>query len=189
LTGREIAHVYHDGYVTSVVFSPDGRYMVSTGGSSAIAWEAATGKEIMHMPSTGNTAFFTSDGRYVIIGEDTAASVWDVTTWKEISRIPHNTGMKSFALSPDGEYLLFRGNGDIVGLKWRTEDLIADACLRVTRNLTHEEWQQYIGDALPYQEICPNFSLEPTLMPMPMPTPSPLPTSMPTPTPPASPTP
>jgi len=43
---------------------------------------------------------------------------------------------------------------------YRTEDLIADACSRVTRNLTLTEWQQYIGDALPYQAVCPNLPIE-----------------------------
>jgi hypothetical protein len=43
---------------------------------------------------------------------------------------------------------------------WRSDDLIADACSRVTRNLTRAEWDQYIGDALPYQAVCPNLPIE-----------------------------
>jgi hypothetical protein len=31
----------------------------------------------------------------------------------------------------------------------------------MTRNLTRAEWQQYIGDALPYQAVCPNLPIEP----------------------------
>jgi len=39
---------------------------------------------------------------------------------------------------------------------WRPEDLIAEACARLPRNLTREEWQQYIGDE-PYRPTCPNL--------------------------------
>jgi hypothetical protein len=28
------------------------------------------------------------------------------------------------------------------------------------RNLTRDEWKQYIGDALPYQAVCENLPLE-----------------------------
>jgi len=44
---------------------------------------------------------------------------------------------------------------------YRPEDLITDACSRLNRNLTRAEWQQYIGDALPYQAVCPNLPIEP----------------------------
>jgi hypothetical protein len=50
---------------------------------------------------------------------------------------------------------------------YRPKDLITEACSRVTRNLTRAEWQQYIGDALPYQEVCPNFPLEAESTPSP----------------------
>jgi len=39
---------------------------------------------------------------------------------------------------------------------WRPEDLIAEACARLTCNLTREEWRQYIGDE-PYRPTCPEL--------------------------------
>jgi len=50
---------------------------------------------------------------------------------------------------------------------WCPDDLIAKACSRVTRNLTHNEWQQYIGDVLPYQAVCENLPIEPEATPTP----------------------
>jgi hypothetical protein len=44
---------------------------------------------------------------------------------------------------------------------YRPEDLITDACSRMERNLTRDEWDQYIGNILPYQAICPNLPIEP----------------------------
>jgi hypothetical protein len=48
---------------------------------------------------------------------------------------------------------------------WQLDDLIDDACSRLTRNPTRAEWQQYIGDALPYPSKpegapCPELPLE-----------------------------
>lgn len=34
------------------------------------------------------------------------------------------------------------------------EDLIADACARLTRNLTDKEWRQYMGEDEPYRKTC-----------------------------------
>jgi len=36
-----------------------------------------------------------------------------------------------------------------------------EACNYLRRNLTRPEWKQYIGDALPYQAVCPNLPIEP----------------------------
>ncbi|MBI5954678.1 MAG: hypothetical protein HY865_23725 [Chloroflexi bacterium] len=178
LTGKEVAHVVG----MFVVFSPDSKYVVSSGANGIVSlWEVATGKEIMHILSDGGRAFFTPDGDYLILGGQAAVSTWDMSTGREISRVPYPVGSTLLGLSSDAERLLFVGNENVVEMKWRPEDLITDACSRVTRNLTHYEWQQYIGDILPYQEVCPNFQLEPTLMPFP--TPTPIPTLMPTPTP------
>jgi len=61
------------------------------------------------------------------------------------------------------------GSDDKTARVWiyRPEDLIADACSRVTRNLTRAEWDQYIGDALPYQAVCPNLPIEAESTPVP----------------------
>jgi hypothetical protein len=39
---------------------------------------------------------------------------------------------------------------------WCTQDLIELACLRLTRNLTQEEWKQYLPGE-PYRKTCPDL--------------------------------
>ena len=59
-------------------------------------------------------------------------------------------------------YIIAGGEDYLVKLwLYRPEDLIDLACSRVTRNLTREEWTQYVGDVLPYQAVCPNLPIEP----------------------------
>jgi len=39
----------------------------------------------------------------------------------------------------------------------RPQDLIDDACSRLTRNLTVGEWRQYVGAEIPYRKTCANL--------------------------------
>lgn len=148
--------------------SPDGRY-VAAGGELAVGiWDLETRQEVARFaPDDGITAVaFSPDGDYVITGGGLTARVWQVSTGQEIARILHERVL-SVAFSSDGEYALSGSSFDTVRVwKWRPEDLIADACSRLTRNLTRMEWQQYIGDALPYQAVCPDFPIEPEPIPL-----------------------
>jgi WD40 repeat protein len=104
----------------------------------------------------------------------------------------YDAAVNSVAFSSDGKYVV-SGSDDGTARVWiyRPNDLISNTCLHVTRNLTRAEWQQYIGDALPYQAVCPNFPVEPepTLSPTPTPTPTPSPSPNPNPDPNPSPNP
>ena len=171
MTGKEIARLTYDGAVSSAAFSPDGRYVVSGGCSEldaidvcergvARVWEAMTGKEVTSMihEDPVSSVAFSPDGNYVISGGDNTARVWEAMTGKEIASTTHADTVWSVAFSPDGKHVV-SGGGDGVVRVWiyRAEDLIANACSRVHRNLTNAEWLEYFGEAVPYQVICPDL--------------------------------
>jgi WD40 repeat protein len=176
-TGKETARMTYDRSVYSVAFSPDGKYVVSGGCNqrdsndnnnctqgSARVWEAATGKETARMTHDGfvYSAAFSPDGKYVVSGSwDKTARVWETATGKETARMTHDDIVFSVAFSPNGKYVV-SGGWDKTARVWMylPDDLIAEACSRVTRNLTRTEWKQYIGDALSYQAVCPNLPIE-----------------------------
>ena len=108
--------------------------------------------------------------------------MWEAGTGQEVARMMHDSDVGAVAFSSDGKYVISdgcrknysnRGNlplcfRDVTQVRmWRPEDLIKDACLLVSRNLTSLEWMQYIGDALPYQAVCPNLPIEAESTPMP----------------------
>ena len=165
-TGREIARMTHDSYISSVAFSPDGKYVVSgSGDGTARVWVATTGQEIARMTHDDyvTSVAFSPDGKYVVSGSyDNTARVWEAATGKEIARMTHDGTVNSVAFSPDGKYVVSVSADHTVRVWiYRPEDLIAEACSRVTRNLTRAEWTQYIGDALPYQAVCLGLPVEP----------------------------
>jgi WD40 repeat protein len=97
-----------DFEVTSVAFTPDGRYIVSGWSTGIIAvWNVEIGGVIAlmlgHSKAVVSVAF-ASDGRQVVSGsEDGTVRVWDVI--KIISRerlIINNPGVQCVAYTPDG---------------------------------------------------------------------------------------
>ncbi|MBK8784634.1 MAG: hypothetical protein IPO22_23195 [Anaerolineales bacterium] len=164
-TGKEVAHVVHDGIVTAVAISLDSKYVVSgSSDNTARVSSIATGEEVSHInhDSVVNTVSFSPDGKYVVSGSnDLVVRVWEVTTGREFARITHLDSISIARFSPDNK-LIASGSADgiIQVWSWDSEELIAKTCLRVSRNLTRIEWKQYINDALPYQAICPNLSLD-----------------------------
>jgi WD40 repeat protein len=163
----------HDNTVHAVAFSSDSKYIVSGSyDSTARVWEAASGKEVARMTHDDAvfSVAFSPDGKYIVSGSgDNTARVWEATSGKEVVRMTYDdSAVFSVAFSPDGKYTL-SGSGDNTARVWvwQAEDLIANACKVIPRNLTRAEWQQYIGDALPYQAVCPNLPIEPKSTPTP----------------------
>jgi WD40 repeat protein len=77
--------------------------------------------------------------------------LWDTATRTKHVHLLDPVGVQvtgsraAVAFSPDGTLV-----GTAMGLngyvwRWRSEDLIAEACRRLTRDLTHEEWEHYVG--------------------------------------------
>ena len=153
----------HDGHVFSVAFSLDGKYL-ATGCSDGTAalWDVANGTEVTRMNHDGSvfSVAFSPDGKYLATaGEDRTARLWEATNGQEVARMIHENPVGSVAFSPNGKYLATAGleNSTQVWFRW-PEDMIAEACSRLTRNLTREEWRQYLGNE-PYRRTYPNLPM------------------------------
>lgn len=82
---------------------------------------------------------------------------------------PGSRSAPALALAAEGRYLLMlskpseRFNLDrTLQLQLvSTAALANEVCARVRRNLTHEEWRQFIGQPIPYEKTCENLPASP----------------------------
>jgi WD40 repeat protein/tRNA A-37 threonylcarbamoyl transferase component Bud32 len=114
----------HNGPVTSVAFSPDGKSIVSGGGypldfkkpGEVKVWDAATGQEKLSLK--GHTSYvssvaFSADSTRIASGSwDKTVKVWDAATGQEKLSLKGHTGLVSdVAFSPDGTRIVSGGEG------------------------------------------------------------------------------
>ena len=112
--------------------------------------------EVVFMPDRESLITLTSWGK----SDDETGSVrmWNIETGRKVMNLSHDNVI-DMALSPNGRWLATASrNGTTRLLLLQSEDLIAEACTRLTRNLTRLEWRQAFGDA-PYRATCPNLPL------------------------------
>src|SRR5574341_1310299 len=111
--------------VTSVVFSPDGRYVLTgSRDSTARLWDAQLGEAVRtltgHIKAVTSVAF-SPDGKYALTGSwDKTARLWDIHTGQVVRSFAGLAGpVTSVAFSPDGEYLLI--SNDMTAQLWSAE--------------------------------------------------------------------
>lgn len=156
------------GNLNDLTFSPDGRFVAAAGedgwghlfslsdGENRVTRSAS----LLH-GSAVDKMIFSEDGKYVAtIGLDRVVKVWETGTGRETFRLTLGGNVNDLAFSPDGQYVAI-ASADQTARVWHVsrsegDNVAVEACGRLSRNLTPQEWSQYFGDQ-PYRKTCENL--------------------------------
>jgi WD40 repeat protein len=121
LEPRGVIRLHHDGFVSALAFTPDGKALLTASGDKHIrVWDPATGKELRRLTGHKGPVLSLSlarDGKTLASGgQDETVRLWDVPSGKELKRLAgHRGDVAAVALSPDGKQVA-SGAGGIAGV-------------------------------------------------------------------------
>jgi WD40 repeat protein len=166
--------------VTSVAFSPDGQRLVAGSNSGIVLWNVDGPSDAM-LPTSMDvwitSVTFSPDGTMLAAGSlDGRVWLLDVSERLAVPSIvsvfaeieggvpsvafnPNGRSVvTSVTFSPDGRSVAAAGWEDNVRI-WiaQTEILSELVCATVWRNLRQDEWNQFIGETVPYEATCPGL--------------------------------
>jgi WD40 repeat protein len=151
--------------VASVAYSPDGRRIVSGGGDGSVRqWDAAKGQPIGaplegHKVGVASVAYSPDGRRIVSGGGDGTVRQWDAASGQPIGAplAGHKGGVASVAYSPDGQRIVSGGGDGMVRL-WPAPDAVPELlCAKLTRNMSHQQWREWVAPDIAYRDQCPGM--------------------------------
>ena len=115
----------HTGPVTSAVFSPDGKRVVTAENGTARIWNAESGKELLKLEDHANYVFsatFSPDGTKVVTNNpDQIIRICDTESGNVLRKLEgHTDHIYSVAFAPDGKKIVTVGRDKTVRI-WDTE--------------------------------------------------------------------
>ena len=106
----------HEGFVSAVAFSPDGKTLATGGGDRSIKfWDVGhtskTRNVLKGHAGTVHSVTFSPDGKTLATGSaDKTIKLWDVGVQRELATLKgHEGSVRSIAFSPDGMTLAAGG--------------------------------------------------------------------------------
>jgi WD40 repeat protein/DNA-binding SARP family transcriptional activator len=171
LATHRALHTYavHQGVLLGVAFSPDGKTLALGSSEGIILIAAATGRAL-RTPISGqstavvfNIAFSRDRHTLATASIDGTVTLYDIATLQPIGDPldAGDGGAEAVAFTPDGKTLASSYQQgqvllwDIDPNSWQQR-----ACATAGRNLTRDEWHQYLGNR-PYHKTCTQWPAGP----------------------------
>ena len=149
-SGKKVATLPSAG--SNLVVSPDRTLMAVNAFNGAITFYDTRTLRRAGDPLTGGTAFtramqFTWDGRTLVTGGlDSTLRLFDVASRRQIGVSIPITSV-GVAISPDDDEIAATTDRGVQRLSINPAALRRAACRLADRNLTNDEWRQYVGDS------------------------------------------
>jgi WD40 repeat protein len=163
----------HRNEITSMAFSPDGWWLVT--GSldhTARLWDLAdpTADPVVLSGHAHEIRAVTisPDGQWIVSGSaDHTTRLWTLARPNDAPVVlpGHTDDVTQVTISPDGQWLI-TGSVDGTARLWNLDldVLMAEACAKVGRNLTADEWDQFLGEGVAYRRTCSDYPIHPTVL-------------------------
>ena len=159
-SGAPLAWLSHEAedFQQTEVFGRRGRAPNATGPwtTATAGGDVALANAALQWPRLNTLADLRTTPDAVWLASRNARGEALADTHLERARRAHGVAAITSAFSADGGWLASAGSDATLRL-WRlpTAELTAEACARIARNLTPEEWKLHLGDD-PYQRTCPD---------------------------------
>lgn len=175
-TGALLFTLTHSSWVTSAAWNQkESLILTASQDGTAKLWSAESGELIFTLvlgvddpsnPYKGSEARWSPQDNYIYLltGEyGSEAKVWSAETGELILSTPPGQRVLKMLWHED-ESQLWVIHSDGLAKIYHVEPavLLEEACQRVTRNLTWEEWQTYLPGR-PYHQTCPNWPIHPSV--------------------------
>lgn len=115
--GDEVKRFYTPNGLYSVRYSPDGKYVLTSGQPDMLLWDAQFDAEprVIHVvdPTGGGGPWrvkYSADNKYLLTAGPDTAQIWDAATLTKLYTLEPKTSIRDAALSPDGKYLFASTN-------------------------------------------------------------------------------
>ncbi len=139
-SGDLVATPTQTGEATDVAFSPDGKYLATTGRRNGYVWDTTTWSQLHLLvghEAAINDVAFSSDDRIATSSIDTSVRVWDAATGATVETLVGQSQQKMLAVafSPDGGQLAAAGADNVIRI-WNAQGAIPRQLVGDTDSVT-----------------------------------------------------
>jgi WD40 repeat protein/DNA-binding SARP family transcriptional activator len=142
--------------------SDESRILTASSDGTARVWNAETGAELLtlsgHIDEVHQAVWNGEESRILTASTDGTARVWNAETGAELFTLSGHTDAVNQAVWSGDDSRILTASSDGTVRQWYAwmEDLLEAACQRAPRNMTREEWGEFMKDE-PYRPTCPGL--------------------------------
>ncbi|MFY0598713.1 MAG: hypothetical protein JXR03_03505 [Cyclobacteriaceae bacterium] len=163
--GKESKIMFEKAYAINAMDISDDHSMMAIGRElgDAVIWNLKT-REVIRIISGHQSAVtdveFSPDGHTLLTASrDGTARLWDIKNTRKLPIVldDHYDWVMTAAFNKEGDQII-TGSKDNYLRIWEVNPamLAKRICELTDRNLSEEEWREYVGENIPYRKTCPS---------------------------------